>query len=103
LELPIILVVEDDELVQSLLEDTLKEGGFEIAVALPLLTFLMVARRQRRARYAIGCSAETVFHSTSRAIARSSLHALMRHGSEVTPQRCSGQRIVGQATTSLCI
>jgi CheY-like chemotaxis protein len=33
LELPIILVVEDDELMQSLVEDTLKEGGFEIAVA----------------------------------------------------------------------
>ena len=33
MELPIILVVEDDELMQSLVEDTLKEGGFEIAVA----------------------------------------------------------------------
>ena len=32
-ELPIILVVEDDELVQSLVEETLEEGGFEIAVA----------------------------------------------------------------------
>ncbi|MGA2995784.1 response regulator [Bradyrhizobium sp.] len=31
--MPIILVVEDDELMQSLVEDTLKEGGFEIAVA----------------------------------------------------------------------
>jgi CheY-like chemotaxis protein len=33
LELPIILVVEDDYLVQSLVEDTLREGGFDTAVA----------------------------------------------------------------------
>jgi DNA-binding response OmpR family regulator len=33
LELPIILVVEDDPLIQSLVEDTLLEGGFEAAVA----------------------------------------------------------------------
>jgi CheY-like chemotaxis protein len=33
LELPIILVVEDDYLIQSLAEDTLREGGFDTAVA----------------------------------------------------------------------
>ena len=32
LELPIILVVEDDDLVQSLVEDALKEGGFDVAI-----------------------------------------------------------------------
>jgi DNA-binding response OmpR family regulator len=33
LELPKILVVEDDLLIQGLVEDTLRDGGFDIAVA----------------------------------------------------------------------
>ena len=33
MELPIILVVDDDHLIQSLVEDTLREGGFDTAVA----------------------------------------------------------------------
>jgi CheY-like chemotaxis protein len=33
LELPIILVVEDDQLIQSLVEETLSDGGFESAIA----------------------------------------------------------------------
>jgi len=33
LELPIILVVEDDQLIQSLVEETLSDGEFETAVA----------------------------------------------------------------------
>jgi CheY-like chemotaxis protein len=33
LELPIILVVEDDQLIQSLVEDTLSDGGFDTVVA----------------------------------------------------------------------
>jgi len=32
LELPLILVVEDDQLIQSLVEATLSDGGFDIAV-----------------------------------------------------------------------
>jgi CheY-like chemotaxis protein len=32
-ELPVILVVEDDQLVQTLVEETLAEGGFEPAIA----------------------------------------------------------------------
>jgi CheY-like chemotaxis protein len=32
LELPLILVVEDDQLIQSLVEETLNDGGFDIAV-----------------------------------------------------------------------
>jgi CheY-like chemotaxis protein len=32
-DLPTILVVEDDHLIQSVVEDTLKEGGFEIDIA----------------------------------------------------------------------
>lgn len=32
-ELPAILVVEDDHFVQSVVEEALKEGGFEIAIA----------------------------------------------------------------------
>jgi CheY-like chemotaxis protein len=32
-ELPIILVVEDDQLIQSLVEETLGNGGFETAIA----------------------------------------------------------------------
>jgi DNA-binding response OmpR family regulator len=31
--LPTILVVEDDHLIQSVVEEALKEGGFEIVVA----------------------------------------------------------------------
>jgi DNA-binding response OmpR family regulator len=31
--LPIILVVEDDQLIQSVVEETLTEGGFEIDIA----------------------------------------------------------------------
>jgi len=30
---PIVLIVEDDETVQSIVEDALKEGGFETAIA----------------------------------------------------------------------
>lgn len=33
LELPIILVVEDDLIIQSLVEDTLSDGGFDTAIA----------------------------------------------------------------------
>jgi CheY-like chemotaxis protein len=33
LQLPIILVVEDDQLIQSLVEETLSDGGFESAIA----------------------------------------------------------------------
>jgi CheY-like chemotaxis protein len=33
LELPIILVIEDDRLIQSLVEETLSDGGFDTAVA----------------------------------------------------------------------
>jgi CheY-like chemotaxis protein len=33
LELPIILVIEDDQLIQSLVEDTLRDGGFDTAIA----------------------------------------------------------------------
>jgi DNA-binding response OmpR family regulator len=32
LELPIILVVEDDQLIQSLVEEALSEGGFNTAI-----------------------------------------------------------------------
>jgi DNA-binding response OmpR family regulator len=32
-EVPTIFVVEDDEAIQEIVEDTLKEGGFEIAIA----------------------------------------------------------------------
>ena len=32
-ELPIVLIVEDDEAIQSLVEDALKESGFETAIA----------------------------------------------------------------------
>lgn len=32
MELPLILVVEDDPLIQELIEDTLTDGGFDIAV-----------------------------------------------------------------------
>jgi CheY-like chemotaxis protein len=33
LELPIILVVEDDQLIQGLVEETLRDGGFDTAIA----------------------------------------------------------------------
>jgi CheY-like chemotaxis protein len=33
LELPIILVVEDEQLIQSLVEETLGDGGFDTAIA----------------------------------------------------------------------
>ena len=33
IDLPIVLIVEDDEAIQSLVEDALKEGGFETASA----------------------------------------------------------------------
>ena len=33
MEMPIILVVEDDQLIQSLVEDTLRDGGFDTAIA----------------------------------------------------------------------
>ena len=32
MELPLILVIEDEQLIQSLVEETLSEGGFECAV-----------------------------------------------------------------------
>ena len=32
MELPLILVVEDDQLIQSLVEDTFRDGGFDIAI-----------------------------------------------------------------------
>jgi CheY-like chemotaxis protein len=32
-ELPIILVAEDDQLIQSLVEETLRDGGFDTAIA----------------------------------------------------------------------
>jgi len=32
-DLPVILVIEDDQEVQSIIEDALSEGGFEPAVA----------------------------------------------------------------------
>jgi CheY-like chemotaxis protein len=31
--MPLILIVEDEELIQSLVEETLREGGFEPAIA----------------------------------------------------------------------
>lgn len=33
MEMPVILVVEDEEFLQSFVEDALREGGFEAAVA----------------------------------------------------------------------
>ena len=33
MELPIILVVEDNQLIQSLVEETLSDGGFDTAIA----------------------------------------------------------------------
>jgi DNA-binding response OmpR family regulator len=32
-DLPIVLIVEDDTLMQGIVEDALKEGGFETAIA----------------------------------------------------------------------
>ena len=32
-ELPIILIVEDDQLLQSVIEEALTDGGFEIVIA----------------------------------------------------------------------
>jgi CheY-like chemotaxis protein len=32
-ETPVVLVVEDDELMQGVLEDALREGGFETAIS----------------------------------------------------------------------
>jgi DNA-binding response OmpR family regulator len=32
-ELPVILVIEDDEAIQGIIEDALSEGGFETAIA----------------------------------------------------------------------
>jgi DNA-binding response OmpR family regulator len=32
-ELPVILVIEDDEAIQGIVEDALSEGGFEVAIA----------------------------------------------------------------------
>jgi DNA-binding response OmpR family regulator len=32
-DLPIVLIIEDDESIQSIVEDALKEGGFETAIA----------------------------------------------------------------------
>lgn len=32
-ELPVILVIEDDEAIQGIVEDALSEGGFETAIA----------------------------------------------------------------------
>jgi hypothetical protein len=33
LDLPIVLIVEDDHLIQSVVEEALTEGGFEIVIA----------------------------------------------------------------------
>ena len=33
MELPVVLVVEDEELIQSLVEETLRDGGFEPVIA----------------------------------------------------------------------
>jgi DNA-binding response OmpR family regulator len=33
LELPFILVVEDDQLIQGFVEETLRDGGFDTAIA----------------------------------------------------------------------
>lgn len=33
MELPIILIVEDDQLIQGVVEETLRDGGFDTAVA----------------------------------------------------------------------
>jgi DNA-binding response OmpR family regulator len=32
-DVPVILVIEDDQLIQAVVEETLTEGGFEIAIA----------------------------------------------------------------------
>jgi DNA-binding response OmpR family regulator len=32
-DVPVILVIEDDQLIQAVIEETLTEGGFEIAIA----------------------------------------------------------------------
>jgi CheY-like chemotaxis protein len=32
-ELPVILLVEDDQGIQGIVEDTLSEGGFEVVIA----------------------------------------------------------------------
>ena len=32
-ELPVVLVIEDDEAIQAIVEDALAEGGFQIATA----------------------------------------------------------------------
>jgi CheY-like chemotaxis protein len=32
-EIPVVLVVEDEELIQSLVEETLSDGGFEPVIA----------------------------------------------------------------------
>lgn len=32
-QLPVVLVIEDDHLIQGMVEDALSEGGFEVAIA----------------------------------------------------------------------
>jgi DNA-binding response OmpR family regulator len=32
-DLPVVLIIEDDQSIQSIVEDALSEGGFESAVA----------------------------------------------------------------------
>jgi len=34
-DLPTILVIEDDDLVQGMVEEALTEGGFEVAITIP--------------------------------------------------------------------
>jgi DNA-binding response OmpR family regulator len=51
-DLPVILVVEDDQLVQSLVEETLSEGGFQPAIAASgeeAVTLLMGRKTKYRA------------------------------------------------------
>ena len=47
MELPLILVVEDDQLIQSLLEDTLRDGGFDTAIVASGEEALSLLQRQK--------------------------------------------------------
>ena len=47
MELPIILIVEDDQLIQSLVEDTLRDGGFESAIAASGEEAVTLLKRQK--------------------------------------------------------
>jgi CheY-like chemotaxis protein len=51
-EMPVILVVEDEELIQSLVADTLREGGFEPVIVMSgeeAVTLLKADNRKYRA------------------------------------------------------